>query len=196
MGLIGSVSIEDKADRFKLVRLDETTSRLPPMTIKKRQVGSKLMLYAALSKDTWHEGSWKAVKEYITNQLSYRGYWWTSANDLDSEIKFIWANTARPMRFSKWQPGEPNNHNNIEHCVHLWFDRVMYKMNDWDCNYGNSRFICEIDYDRDTHLERERERERERELDRERERVHEQKRELEHEREMDECMNKFTTFIF
>uniref|UniRef100_A0A1A9WA29 C-type lectin domain-containing protein n=1 Tax=Glossina brevipalpis TaxID=37001 RepID=A0A1A9WA29_9MUSC len=84
---------------------------------------------------------WNAINEHLkTKPKNY--YWWISANDLDSEGKFIWANTGTPMDYAVWRQGEPNDREKNEDCVHLILENGRYEMNDFRCRYPIN-FICE-----------------------------------------------------
>merc|ERR1712042_21805 len=67
---------------------------------------------------------------------------WIGASDLETEETFLWTN-GKPLSYSSWAPGEPNNHGNREDCVEVNF-RSPGLWNDAVC--GALRpFMCEID---------------------------------------------------
>uniref|UniRef100_A0A1I8NZ51 C-type lectin domain-containing protein n=1 Tax=Stomoxys calcitrans TaxID=35570 RepID=A0A1I8NZ51_STOCA len=79
---------------------------------------------------------------------------WLGANDLfspdmDTKRPFYWSSSGKPMTFSYWLQGEPNNERNQEHCVHTFAFEPDFKWNDVSCSnqYG---FICE---EKNAHVE-------------------------------------------
>uniref|UniRef100_A0A1A9X2Y7 C-type lectin domain-containing protein n=1 Tax=Glossina brevipalpis TaxID=37001 RepID=A0A1A9X2Y7_9MUSC len=89
-----------------------------------------------------NENAWDTIKEYLTNEITDKRRWWISANDLDSEGNFVWANTGTPMEYNAFAKSQPDDYGTNEDCVHLRFKEAKYEMNDMDCRREN-HFICE-----------------------------------------------------
>ncbi|XP_065089681.1 perlucin-like [Ochlerotatus camptorhynchus] len=70
---------------------------------------------------------------------------WIGANDLNKEGHFVWNGNGKPVAYSKWLPGKPDNKNGKEHCVHLWYEKAKnlnWGWNDVVCS-SKRRFVCE-----------------------------------------------------
>ncbi|XP_013364613.1 PREDICTED: low affinity immunoglobulin epsilon Fc receptor isoform X2 [Chinchilla lanigera] len=64
---------------------------------------------------------------------------WIGLRDLDIEGEFIWTD-GRPVDYSNWQPGEPNNADQGEHCV------MMLGSGGWNdafCRSQLDAWVCE-----------------------------------------------------
>lgn len=75
-------------------------------------------------------------------------HFWTSGTDLAEEGSFFWMSTGRPISFTNWNAGEPNNfkyeNGEEEHCLELWNrDGKGLKWNDSPCSF-ETFFICEM----------------------------------------------------
>ncbi|XP_065117892.1 macrophage mannose receptor 1-like isoform X3 [Paramisgurnus dabryanus] len=64
---------------------------------------------------------------------------WIGFTSLDSNSGFVWSDQT-PSDYENWSFGEPNNHNNLEHCGECgfyygrqWNDRDCDAYNDWIC---------------------------------------------------------------
>ncbi|XP_053381713.1 perlucin-like protein [Mercenaria mercenaria] len=66
---------------------------------------------------------------------------WIALTDAFNENDWSWINTWRTASFTSWSPGEPNNSNLNEHCVHA-VGRIQYQWNDLSCN-RQIPYICE-----------------------------------------------------
>lgn len=82
----------------------------------------------------------------------YLGYgnehFWTSGTDLANEGSFFWMSTGRPITFTNWNAGEPNNfvyeNGEEENCLELWNrDGKGLKWNDSPCSF-ETYFVCEV----------------------------------------------------
>lgn len=73
---------------------------------------------------------------------------WIGGSDLTKEGKFVWMATGEPFAYTNWlRPGlvggQPDNYDNIEHCVHIWPDITNTTVwNDAPCLHEKF-FICE-----------------------------------------------------
>lgn len=63
---------------------------------------------------------------------------WIGLSSLDSNAGFTWSDRS-PLSFEKWRMGEPNNHNDMEHCAEVephdnrWNDCFCEAYKDWIC---------------------------------------------------------------
>jgi len=85
----------------------------------------------------------KSVQEFGLGQEHF----WTSGTDLGEEGVFTWFGNGRPVSFTNWNAGEPNNfryeNGEEEHCLELWNrDGKGLKWNDTPCSF-ETYFICE-----------------------------------------------------
>ncbi|KAJ1528698.1 hypothetical protein ONE63_007091 [Megalurothrips usitatus] len=75
-------------------------------------------------------------------------HFWTSGTDQAEEGTFFWMATGRPITFTNWNTGEPNNfryeNGEEEHCLELWNrDGKGLKWNDSPCSF-ETYFVCEV----------------------------------------------------
>lgn len=75
-------------------------------------------------------------------------HFWTSGTDLADEGNFFWMSTGRPITFTNWNAGEPNNfryeNGEEENCLELWNrDGKGLKWNDSPCSF-ETYFVCEV----------------------------------------------------
>ena len=76
-------------------------------------------------------------------------HYWIGLTDSSVEGHFIWQYSSKPLSWSNWVSGEPNNLGGDEDCVGLafhsnwkWNDFPCGKSHDWDldmhalCEYG------------------------------------------------------------
>lgn len=103
-------------------------------------------------------GFWLASFSFqLAFQLWYKwDYWisgyghehfWTGGTDLAEEGSFFWMSSGRPIVFTNWNAGEPNNfkyeNGEEEHCLELWNrDGKGLKWNDSPCSF-ETYFVCE-----------------------------------------------------
>lgn len=64
---------------------------------------------------------------------------WISATDLGEEGKFVWLSTGVPVTYSNFMKNQPDNYQNMEHCVEI---NEKGEWNDKPCN-SQLYFICE-----------------------------------------------------
>lgn len=74
-------------------------------------------------------------------------HFWTAGTDQGEEGNFFWMSTGRPVTFTNWNAGEPNNfryeNGEEEHCLELWNrDGKGLKWNDSPCSF-ETYFVCE-----------------------------------------------------
>ncbi|CAL8090819.1 unnamed protein product [Orchesella dallaii] len=75
-------------------------------------------------------------------------HFWTSGTDQAEEGSFVWFGNGKPITFTNWNAGEPNNfkyeNGEEEHCLELWNrDGKGLKWNDTPCSF-ETYFVCEI----------------------------------------------------
>uniref|UniRef100_A0A8D8YIB8 Brevican core protein n=1 Tax=Cacopsylla melanoneura TaxID=428564 RepID=A0A8D8YIB8_9HEMI len=75
-------------------------------------------------------------------------HFWMSGTDQAEEGTFFWMATGRPITFTNWNAGEPNNfryeNGEEEHCLELWNrDGKGMKWNDSPCSF-ETYFVCEL----------------------------------------------------
>ncbi|XP_054733896.1 GATA zinc finger domain-containing protein 10 isoform X2 [Anastrepha obliqua] len=75
-------------------------------------------------------------------------HFWTSGTDLADEGIFFWMANGRPITFTNWNAGEPNNfryeNGEEENCLELWNrDGKGLKWNDSPCSF-ETFFVCEV----------------------------------------------------
>lgn len=82
------------------------------------------------------------------NNLGYgNDHFWTSGTDLADEGNFFWMANGKPITFTNWNAGEPNNfryeNGEEENCLELWNrDGKGLKWNDSPCSF-ETYFVCE-----------------------------------------------------
>lgn len=95
---------------------------------------------------------WLIMLSYFTPSPSPTGFgndhFWTSGTDLAEEGSYFWMATGRPITFTNWNAGEPNNfryeNGEEENCLELWNrDGKGMKWNDTPCSF-ETYFVCEI----------------------------------------------------
>ncbi|XP_008483231.1 hepatic lectin-like, partial [Diaphorina citri] len=75
-------------------------------------------------------------------------HFWISGTDQAEEGTFFWMATGKPITFTNWNAGEPNNfryeNGEEEHCLELWNrDGKGMKWNDSPCSF-ETYFVCEL----------------------------------------------------
>lgn len=88
------------------------------------------------------------LEKYIKDFGLGHEHFWTSGTDLADEGKFFWMSTGRPLTFTNWNAGEPNNfvyeNGEEENCLELWNrDGKGLKWNDSPCSF-ETFFVCEV----------------------------------------------------
>ena len=75
-------------------------------------------------------------------------HFWISGTDQGEEGRFFWLSNGRPITFTNWNAGEPNNfeyeNGELEHCMELWDrDGKGMKWNDSPCSF-ETYFVCQV----------------------------------------------------
>lgn len=88
------------------------------------------------------------LEKYIKDSGFGHEHFWTSGTDLAEEGKYFWMSTGRPITFTNWNAGEPNNfeyeNGEQENCLELWNrDGKGLKWNDSPCSF-ETYFVCEV----------------------------------------------------
>uniref|UniRef100_A0A0A1WQN2 Perlucin n=1 Tax=Zeugodacus cucurbitae TaxID=28588 RepID=A0A0A1WQN2_ZEUCU len=79
---------------------------------------------------------------YLTTNGHIGKFFWTCGNDLAEEGKYVSLSTGRPMIYTKFPAGQPDNYRD-EDCLHLQAFNNIFYMNDYPCS-GNGYPICEM----------------------------------------------------
>nr|XP_031545720.1 low affinity immunoglobulin epsilon Fc receptor isoform X1 [Vicugna pacos] len=77
-------------------------------------------------------------QDFLTKHANKRGSW-IGLRDLDIEGEFIWMD-KKPLNYSNWQPGEPNDAGQGENCVMM---QASGKWNDAFCNNRLDGWVCD-----------------------------------------------------
>ncbi|CAJ1083950.1 lactose-binding lectin l-2-like [Xyrichtys novacula] len=72
------------------------------------------------------------VKTLIRNFDHSEGLTWIGLSDVHKERRWLWSDGC-PARYFFWAAGEPNNNQNVEHCVHSNFG-PQKRWNDVRCS--------------------------------------------------------------
>ena len=64
-------------------------------------------------------------------------FYWIGLTDSAVEGQFIWQHSSKPLGWSNWNGGEPNNNFGNEDCVLLLKSLYNRKWNDADCGSEN-----------------------------------------------------------
>jgi hypothetical protein len=88
------------------------------------------------------------LQEHIQAVGMGQDHFWTSGTDQGEEGKFFWMSTGRPITYSNFNAGEPNNFEyedgEMEHCLEIWDrDGKGLGWNDTPCSF-QTYFICEV----------------------------------------------------
>ncbi|XP_075160772.1 brevican core protein triforce isoform X2 [Haematobia irritans] len=101
------------------------------------------MHLASISSQEENDRLEKHIKDFgLENE-----HFWVSGTDLADEGNFFWLSTGRPITFTNWNAGEPNNYRydngEEENCLELWNrDGKGLKWNDSPCSF-ETYFVCE-----------------------------------------------------
>ncbi|KAJ8302218.1 hypothetical protein KUTeg_021205 [Tegillarca granosa] len=68
------------------------------------------------------------------------GYW-IGGSDMEVEGEWRWMKSRQPFQFTAWAPGQPDDANKHEDCLHL-YGVSGFKWNDYPCSI-KGYFICE-----------------------------------------------------
>lgn len=102
------------------------------------------MHLASISSQEENDRLEKHIRDYgLGNE-----HFWTSGTDLADEGNFFWMANGRPITFTNWNAGEPNNfryeNGEEENCLELWNrDGKGLKWNDTPCSF-ETYFVCEV----------------------------------------------------
>jgi len=82
----------------------------------------------------------KLISQYLIDRKIENSYW-ASGTDLAKQGKHVWLSTGKPVASNLWHKGEPNNQKGKEHCDHLWINKGVGGLNDYQCNVARL-YIC------------------------------------------------------
>lgn len=80
--------------------------------------------------------------------LGFNEGFWIGGTNLGNEPHFYWMGYKKPINFTDWLEGQPDNWRDNENCMEIWTDNG-FKWNDRKCS-DLSNFICEqmhVDFD-------------------------------------------------
>ncbi|KAH8263444.1 hypothetical protein KR044_009200, partial [Drosophila immigrans] len=80
----------------------------------------------------------------IVSKLQPRKNYWTDISDLATKGEYRSITTGNIAAYFNWHGQNPDNLNNVEHCVDLWFHNNKHLMNDCNCDEKKC-MICELD---------------------------------------------------
>lgn len=69
-------------------------------------------------------------------------FFWIGATNLGDNLTFFWTSKGMEIEYSNWNPGQPENKNNNEHCVAVMSEKHSNGWKVRDCN-NKFNFICE-----------------------------------------------------
>uniref|UniRef100_A0A182PGF1 C-type lectin domain-containing protein n=1 Tax=Anopheles epiroticus TaxID=199890 RepID=A0A182PGF1_9DIPT len=86
------------------------------------------------------------LEKYVKDYGLATEHFWTSGTDLAEEGSFFWVSNGRPLSFTNWNAGEPNNfryeNGEEEHCLELWNrDGKGLKWNDTPCSFETMKIF-------------------------------------------------------
>ena len=78
------------------------------------------------------------TNEALLQNSLFHGHYWIGLTDSADEGHYIWQHSSKPLSWSNWKSGEPNNLGGDEDCVALlkrhnwlWNDFPCGKSHDW-----------------------------------------------------------------
>ncbi|XP_037085886.1 C-type lectin 37Db-like [Pollicipes pollicipes] len=88
------------------------------------------------------------LEQLIKDNSFGHEHFWISGTDQGEEGRFFWISSGRPITFTNWNAGEPNNfeyeNGELEHCMELWDrDGKGMKWNDSPCSF-ETYFVCQV----------------------------------------------------
>ncbi|XP_030377371.1 C-type lectin 37Db [Scaptodrosophila lebanonensis] len=132
-------------------------TQMPQNTLQNfTQIGSKLYYIEQSSKSNWFLAADKCrqlngtlanlVDEEelleLSRKLNPSSSYWLGVNDLAIQGVYTAQATGYEAEFLNWAAGQPDNIGGKEHCVELWYDLNVFRMNDASCEIP-FLFICE-----------------------------------------------------
>ena len=60
------------------------------------------------------------------------------------ESTWRWVGTGEELGYTNWRPGQPDNHNNDQHCIYYRADGADPRWDDWHCHAARLNYVCEI----------------------------------------------------
>ena len=82
-------------------------------------------------------------QDAILREIASRGWdwethfgFWIGLTDIFHDGTWVWDNIGKPLNFSYWAPGEPDNLGGVQHCaaINLWGENGK-----WDAHWRNLR---------------------------------------------------------
>jgi len=90
----------------------------------------------------------KLLEQHVQDAGLGHEHFWTSGTDQGEEGRFFWMANGKPITYTNWNQGEPNNfqyeNGEEEHCLELWNrDGKGLKWNGSPCSF-ETFFICQV----------------------------------------------------
>ena len=90
------------------------------------------------------------------NEITARGWgsdthygFWIGLTDIFHDGSWVWDNLGKPLNFSNWASGEPNNYNGAQHCVTMKVRGAEDNAGKWadiSCEAMNFGYILHLGY--------------------------------------------------
>ncbi|XP_050079823.1 C-type lectin domain family 4 member K-like [Anopheles maculipalpis] len=130
----------------------------PALTLRYTVHNTKVIFFEALHQCIKNGGYLAAVEtpyqaEQIWTAIKNSGastsqVWWVSGTDLGIEGSWLWLSRNKAVGtirgWTNWMDGEPNNSNNVEHCMSLNGSKNG-QWNDISCE-ATQFYVCEYTY--------------------------------------------------
>lgn len=103
--------------------------------------GWKLAVVNSEAKQKKIESIGKKLDEFKRGKVEL----WIGANDLAKKGRFVWEANKKPLEYTNWMSGMPDNRGGKEHCVHMWYEKAKnynWGWNDVVCE-SKRRFVCQ-----------------------------------------------------
>ncbi|KAF7273845.1 hypothetical protein GWI33_013476 [Rhynchophorus ferrugineus] len=79
----------------------------------------------------------------LSRELGWEQGFWIFATNLGNKVSYYWLNSGRPIFYSLFAPGQPDNAGNKENCLEVFQTTTgHFAWNDAPCDY-KLRFICQ-----------------------------------------------------
>ena len=113
------------------------------------------LLQFCTDKGGWLAETFTSEEQSIMDQMLDKSLaYWIGLTDSAVEGKFVWQHSSKPLSWSNWNPGEPNN-DGEEDCVMLQNDLrnsggIKWKWDDYFCSHnvgaGDIHALCEYSH--------------------------------------------------
>jgi hypothetical protein len=121
-----------------------------------RRMGSHLVTVEDANEDAFLGGYLKLIEQFPAGRVNLEKWpygsedfsvTWIGLNDLRTEGKYRWVDTASNSTYTNWSKTQATNHSNKEHCLHYWpWHNSLQTGNTWNdlrCDLLGT-YICEM----------------------------------------------------